>query len=338
VANIYSLLLDFYEQAVAPPEAPGKADHGDIDILVDKQLNEFAPQKLKEKLSAEKSYHAGGTSSFAILLSGKSDSYLQLDVHLCRKGCFGWEVMINSYGDLWHILGAAVTRFRLEINHAGFYLRVAEIQATHKKDCLLLLTRDPRAMMEFLGLSTSHYEIGFRTLDQVFEWATSSRLFRKRFFDKEVLRNKEQKVRAKRPMYAKFVADWLPYRPAPKQEDSKEDDKVLETVLVQGALDTFGKRDEYERTMENHRCLVLRDAIWKGIVNGLPMEGKDLGEVMVMLKRGLYWDGSAPSFLDASGEPVRTLKTIDESVVNVIVAWTLEHWMEVPKVHKIGAV
>lgn len=208
--------MQFYERAITPIEAPEKKDYGDIDILVDHELSGFNSGNLAGILSAKLSLRAGRTSSFAIPLPGISDAYFQLDIRLCRKDHFEWETMIHSYGDLCHIVGATVTRFGLAINDTGLHLRIAEIDMTHKKDALLFLTHNPREIMDFLGLDAHTLENGFKTLDEVFKWAASSRLFRKRFFVKDVISEKEERVRDKRPMYCEFVTEWIPHKSEPE--------------------------------------------------------------------------------------------------------------------------
>ena len=103
-----------------------------------------------------------------------------------------------------------VTRFGLTINNSGLHARIKEIETASKKTSLLLLTSDPQEMMEFLGLDSTRYHKGFSTLDELFEWAIAMPLFRRRIFEKEAATGSRERVREKRPMYSKFVTQWLP--------------------------------------------------------------------------------------------------------------------------------
>ncbi len=70
-----SLLLKFYTRAIVPPEAPEKADHGDIDVLADETLINFTSHDLEQALGAAAYKKAGGTSSFAIRIPEDSEKF-----------------------------------------------------------------------------------------------------------------------------------------------------------------------------------------------------------------------------------------------------------------------
>lgn len=199
----------YYNRTIVPPEAPERRDHGDIDVLVDGPRFNLTGRDLERALGAHAHTEGGSISSFAIPIPGDDNSYFQLDVHLCKKGRFEWANVIYAYGDLWFIIGATVTRFGLAINDSGLHARVGQIQETNKKHCLLLLTSNPQDMMDFLGLDKDRYEKGFSTLDELFEWAISMPLFRRDFFEKETISEKEERIREKRPMYSMLVTKWL---------------------------------------------------------------------------------------------------------------------------------
>ena len=105
-----------------------------------------------EALGAKHSTKPGHTSSFAIPVPGELDKYFQLDIHVCKQGYCEWETMMYLYGDLWHIIGAIVTRYDLTLNDTGLYIRVALKRGDVKREGLLCQTSSPREMMEFLGL------------------------------------------------------------------------------------------------------------------------------------------------------------------------------------------
>ena len=278
--HVFSILLKFYERVVVPSAAPEKADHGDIDVHVDRPLFSFTIQDLAKGLGAEDYTTAGGNRSFAIRILEEGDSFFQLDVHQCKEGCFEWECVIYSYGDIWRIIGMSVTRFGLAINNAGLHARIEEIEATHKKHSLLLLTGDPLKVMNFLGLDHDAYEKGFSTLDELFEWAVSMPFFRRKVFEKKTVSAKEQRLMEKRPMYSTFMTEWLPKRTTlqeiaapsenmsqndhraeplnsadpsdPRLEPAEERDKERKDLLNK-ALSVFDKLEEYREMLEKHQ-------------------------------------------------------------------------------------
>ena len=363
-----SILMKFYNRVVVTPEAPEKSDHGDIDFLADKPLLDFTGQDLELALGASAHIKAGSTTSFAIRVSEHSNSFFQLDVHLCKKGSFEWESVIYAYGDLWHIIGSVVTRFGLAINDSGLNARVEEIEEKNKKDSLLLLTSEPCEMMAFLGLDDLRYERGFSTLDELFEWASSMPLFHEQFFKKEIISGKEGRIREKRPMYSRFVTEWLPQKatfhastaPQDRGEKIGSQAKTLKSAgsptlatahclgdepaeranarisplddrndVLNKALLRFNRREGYQRMLEDQKKRTLKNSMWSKIAKVIPLQGKELGQVMLALKAGFWWNDGKPRLrveADRSLERIPTLNadTVDE----VLLPWITEHWKE----------
>lgn len=360
--------MKFYGRVVVPPEAPEKSDHGDIDFLTDEPLFSFTVQDLELALGADAHTKAGGTTSFAIRMLKDSNNFFQLDVHVCKKGCIEWESVIYAYGDLWHIIGSIVTRFGLVINDSGLYACIEEIEEANKKASLLLLTSKPREMMDFLGLDDLQYEKGFSTLDELFEWACSMPLFRKKFFEKETISGKEKRMREKRPMYSRFVTEWLPQKVAchastkfperveqmkfqaeavisadsstmatahslgdePVEESSAQisplDDR---SDVLKKALLRFNKREEHQKLLEDHRERVLKETMWKKIAKVLPLQGKELGRVMVALKANLWWKDGQPRLRVEADKSLERIPALNADTVDeVLLPWIKEHWKE----------
>ena len=263
------ILLKFYNRVIVPPEAPEKVDHGDIDVLVDEPLFNFTSEDIKQALGAEAHMKAGRTNCFAIQLSDDGDRYFQLDIQTCKKGSLEWASVIYGYGDIWHIIGSAVTRFDLAIDDSGLHARVKKIEGTNRKDCRLFLTSDPQKMMDFFGLDGLKYQKGFSTLDELFEWAVSMPYFQKKIFQKETTSADQKRIREKRPMYANFVIEWLPQAMTSSGRTEEHETRVTPVDdgkdLLNKALLRFQKRKDYERLVEDQRKVALKDAMWKKI-------------------------------------------------------------------------
>ncbi|KAL8829854.1 MAG: hypothetical protein Q9170_005995, partial [Blastenia crenularia] len=325
------ILLNSYTRAESPPSAPEKPDHGDIDILVTSPLHNFTRQDLAHALQGIDHLQIGHISSFAIPLSttNKSDLF-QLDVHTCKPELFEWETILTAYGDLWRILGMSANRLGFTINNTGLHLRVAEIEAVHPKDCLLNLTSDPREIFEFLALDKARFDAGFTTLDDLFAWATSSRFFRRRYFEKEITETKGRE--AERPMYADFRTRWLPEHP--EVGVTQGSSSAYRVVLTDEALMKFQKGEEYEMMAESHRKRVLKDLMWRKIAKALPMEGKELGTAMKALKSLLRWRDGAPELL-SDDQTSERLPALEEAVVDAeVLPWVLDHWQEAVEIYE----
>lgn len=314
----------------------GVFGNGDLDFIVSRQKPGFSLKKLAEDLGAERSRHAGRTISFAIPLPGGS-SYCQLNVHLSRRDYYKWDFVLRGYGDLWYIIGIAVTRFGLAINDNGLHLRITAIEVTQEEDALLFLTSSPEEMMEFLSLDLEIFIQSLKFLDEVFRWATTCRLFRKRFFINDVVSEQEHRLRDERPMYARFVTEWLPQQSKLDSEPDEEHDKKLKDDLISEAVRTLGKHNEFMKMLEDYRQKLLKDMMWKRITTGMPLERKELGQVLVALHQRLYWGKHAPEFRTAADAFAAQVILEGEEGVDLILDWALEVWDEMMK-SKRGAI
>lgn len=313
---------------------PGKLDHGDIDALVDKQLYNFTREELEIALGAERHVQAGNNSSFAIRLphdNDGEDNYFQLDVRLCTPGQFEWETIMCSYGDMWQILGATVTRVGFAINDSGLHTRIEEIEKTHRKDSLLFLTYKPGEIMEFLGLDFPRFEGAFSTREEVFDWATGSKLFRFKSFEKEM---SDKHKKSKRVMYEAFVREWLP-REVELGRLEMSAPCLDRQELLEEALERFGKRHEYGKMLQDHCQRLSKDAMWKKIAKVLPLEGTELGQAIVALKTSLWWMNGTPTLqIKSKGQDEKVPALDDFNVDEILIPWVRDHWREALDLNK----
>ena len=328
---MYRLLRQFYDRVYTPAEAPEKLDYGDIDILVDRPLHNFTRETLAHALGAVDHLKQRSVSSFAIPISESGGEYLQLDVHACHPDIFEWETTLYAYGDLWRILGCCANRHGLAINDSGLHLRIPEIDKTHPKDSLLHLTSDPRDIMDFLGLDFDAFITGFATLDEAFTWATSSRFFIRRPFEKVSPSKKDD-----RPMYRQFVTEWLPAHPELSADLAKgtlTPEFFVEEVHIE-AVQRYQKHEAYISKVEHHKKRLMKDAMWSKIAKSLACTGKELGQAMVALKAGMRWKDEKPYLCESVENLGERVPALEEKVVDeAIVPWVLEHWREAVEIN-----
>ncbi len=151
-------------------------------------------------------------------------------------------------------------------------------------------------------------------------------LVSKETVQKHIISENEERVREKRPMYAKFVTEWLPQRiklhastVLPEEvgqigsqaktptlagyatsaiarysgnklaEEGKAGVSPLDErkEVLYKALLRFNKREEYQKMLEGHEKRALKDKMWKAIARLLPLQGKELGQAMMALKASL---------------------------------------------------
>ena len=263
-----------------------------------------------------------GVTSLAIPLPGSGVECFQLDIRICKPGLFEWEMTIYTHGDFWRILGSAVNRQGFTINDTGLHVRIDEIEHTHAEHSSLRLTIDPKEMMAFLGLDADRFTRGFADLNEVFLWGTSSRFFRRRYFENRV--RKAQGKKAERPMYLEFITHWLPQHPEVGVGD--KNNTPGRDALLEEALETFDKQDEYQNMLENHRKRLLEDAMWRKIARTLPVKGKELGKTMIALKAQLGWRDGRPELCGEDHAAERIPALDKETVDSVVLPWILQNW------------
>ena len=273
------LLSQSFTAIVIPPAAPEKPFHGDIDVLVYTANTQTHASKIANLLDARARIQNGPESHFAVPLvkflvntgsssevegKGEKDDCFQLDIRSCPSlASYEWQKTMRCYGDLWIIVRACASHHELIIDDKSLSLRIQGIAKASKKNGLLRLTSSMSGLMSFMGLDQKRFESGFETLDDVFEWVVKGRFFARDIFEAGK-RNRENPVvtgKAKREkkqwerwMMQEFTDVWLPGHP-----EVGRDLTLSKAMAAEGALETFGKRGEYESMFQKHRKLVRRN-------------------------------------------------------------------------------
>src|SRR2546423_5920826 len=172
------ILRTFYTHAQCPIEAPGKADYGDVDILVasphvhantdaasifgalgathykmnSPTTNYALPWPTVEELNEPLS--GTGTGDQPSAHGDHADTndtefprHIQLDLHVCSTPeRFEWELFHQAHGDLWSILGGMIRPYGVIVNQVGLYLRLAGVENISKKERTIQLTTSPSAV------------------------------------------------------------------------------------------------------------------------------------------------------------------------------------------------
>jgi len=261
-SRIIPPLQDLYHLVVVPPEAPGKLDHGDLDILVcePKNFKEGIPrsecvtlEEIEQALGSVYSIPLQGdrTSNFAVPIKQEEvqqfaldkdklnlkQLYIQIDLHFCEdEDSLRSRTLFQSYGELGMILGVLA-------RIAGFTWTASGLKLFHYKTYILdppstHLTCSQPPIFEFFGLDFGVHERGFTTAQEVFEWVAGSR-----FFSPHRLLPATQgiKFKGERKMYNEFL-DYLRSLIA-----SGESKALLDVPAIQDeALSLFGKRKEFD--------------------------------------------------------------------------------------------
>lgn len=315
-------------RVVTLTEAPEKEDYGDIDfIAAHRSLSAFNCVELANHLGAAGFIHNDARrAAFAIPLHGRrmpvpavqyrqahttdpkmlapskaltEEEYAQIDFELVEPDVFEWRVFYASYGDLSSLLGRIVHSLGFTASDRGLWLRMQELDDSKKpphpvnladKDGTVLLSSEPERVMQFLGLDDKAFEVGFTTLDQLFQWLGECRIIEADAIKTKRATSHERRRETTRSVFAKFFNEWLPlHRPdmgvtSPAAHDKSgqatcesqlADDaasraklQIRRSELVQEAIDFFGKRMEYE---SKHAVVVrlVRATIVESLIRNL---------------------------------------------------------------------
>jgi hypothetical protein len=322
-------LRTIFEQAETPIEAPGKSDYGDIDILVAVPRKEFTMEELAKAIGGarHKSSKRSRTTHFAVPWPSEKDRgvlrqdpnniqgglewYIQVDVHVCSKESFVWELFHQSHGDLWNIIGSTIRPFGLTPNNVGLYLRIASIEARDKKKSLVFLTNSPERTLEYLGLDVQKWKQPFKSLQDMYDYAATCRFFSPKVYkDKSDLKSNDRQRCRKRIAFRIWVEEYLPEhrdRRAGSASQLARDDVIEEAKAV------FNVEKECDRKLSEWKRKTEEEQLWRSIKESIPRDNLKLSRVTRDLRNELKLDNSQESnpqshlkaFRDGDFEAVR---------------------------------
>lgn len=330
-------LETLFDKVVVPRDAPAKIDHGDIDFLAGgikptASSHETIWSDIKRILNAELQLNRGGAHSYGLPHPTIAGAHVQVDVELSpgdgtpdAAGLFQWTSFMKGDSDLLQIIGVSHRALGITCNDQGLHIRLAQIEPYNKKKALLFLTRDPEEAMQFYGLGSAKYREGFTTELELFEWATSGRFFSPAVFANRVEKSNDRSRQTKRPMYRRFVEEYMPDHMDANGSKVWSRDEVLEE-----ALKMFDRRAEYEEMIVDHNAKEAEEQFWRDVREILPVEGSSLTFVLKALRRWVdFVDGepriASTALIDA--QPVWTKCTVAGGKERLL-QWILQHWEE----------
>ena len=307
----HALLLELYSCVASPIEGPAKADFGDIDILVawpkrDGLAGRDGLAVMAQALGAarvieEKGPIASGHlaipwppehSQNAADLRAEERSegelrgewHIQVDVKVCGSlQDVQWALFHHAHGDMWNILSSIVRPYGLTVDDTALWLRIPEVEAVNRKRAKVLLTRDPVAVLHFLGLPVlGFWEAPLDAPDALYSYAARCRLFCARpppardgdgegagtvVEHRRALKSNDRRRMAYRPVFRRWIEEFLP--------QCREQGRFLEVQttreqVTEEALDRFHVRAEYTSRRAEFLLETQRDATWRLIKASVP--------------------------------------------------------------------
>lgn len=210
---------------------------------------------------------------------------MQVDLIWAHSDYFWFCYEYHGNHDLGNFIGKLAHKFGMKFGHDGLWLPIRD-DTQHVQD--VLVTRDHRKAMEFLGFDYEVYRNGFNTPEEIFQYVTTSPYYNPDFYLLEN-NNTISKMRdKKRPSYnafLKFGAEYTGQRWLP------DSDKLSYLPQI---FDYFpGVQEHYEVALQKLTYQrALKQKFNGNLVGQLTLLwGSELGEFMQVLRNDPYFEG-----------------------------------------------
>jgi hypothetical protein len=168
-ASKYAIIPSYFE----------KESFGDLDCLVVVDRNVV---NLKETLNSL-------FKPTDIQKNGEVWSFdykkLQIDVICSNDRLFNCSLHYYSYNDVSNLIGRVANKMGLKYGHKGLTLPVRTSNTNLIGNVELSI--EPKEIMEFLGYDYDRFNQGFKNLEEIFQYVTTSPYFDKTAFSEENL-------------------------------------------------------------------------------------------------------------------------------------------------------
>ena len=190
--DILAKLITAYPNSLIKviPAYTNKESFGDIDILIS---SDYDPNiKAFEAFEIVKN---GPLTSYGIMVDSQP---VQVDLISVDRNNFDYKLNYLAFNDLNNLLGHIGKGIHLNYCEDGLYYYVLNGKSKFRK---ILITNDFSKTLSILGLDFEIFFKGFDNLEDIFQYAISSKYFNKDLFLLKKLKNSERK----RENYMKFL-------------------------------------------------------------------------------------------------------------------------------------
>lgn len=337
IAEYQPRLEALFRNVIVPRDAPNKEDHGDIDFLVEGIRLSARDQELWKLtegcLGAELRVARNQSQSFGIPHPNVAGAFVQVDVELSpgngtlgAADLFEWTKFMKGDADLLQIIGIAHRPLGLTCNDRGLHVRLEQIEPYDKKKALLFLTRDPDAAMRFYGFAIEKHAAGFSSETELFDWVASGRFFSRTVFEQRIEKADDRSRQSKRPMYRRFVEEYMPNTNTDTSKPWSRDQVLRE------AIRTFDVEQEYAAMIASHEAKTAEEDLWIEIRASIPAKDKALAGAVRALRRWIVFDDGKPRIAEKPFAPEEYLvwsRCVGASDKKDVLAWVGLHWREV---------
>lgn len=277
IDDLISLVSDSVPYGVSVDKVPfikEKEDHGDIDLVVGyEDVIDYV--RIYELLKNQTHISHVVTNS-----SNKSIHFLyndvQVDLIFVQNKSVQYAINYFSYNDLGNLLGRLSKRLGFKHGHLGLSFKLMHNTTVIKE---YYLTNDFYTFLSNLGLDITTFKNGFDTYEEMFKYVLSSPYFDPSIYLYENLNHINRTRDRKRKTYNMFL-EYI------SRISFKEPYKLIQTPYYYVYRSYPHLREEAQRALQDHLDHI---AVRKALLDILQsevykLEGKELGEAMVLLK------------------------------------------------------
>lgn len=272
-------------QAFVIPSYTNKQDHGDMDMIVPSSFwMHTTREEVAKKLNSIGFVKNGEATSYAVPIDTR---LFQVDVITIADSSVDFAYNYFSFNDLGNLIGRCAHRVGFKLGHIGLQYILRDPDNSDHVFSEVMVTRDWKTAIEFLGYNFTRFAEGFDDLEDIFNFAMSSPIAKKEIYLLENRNNTSRTRDRKRKTYMKFL-EWLERNntsgcietsPEEKQQLRK---KYLDIAFVK--FPDFKKEYDYkhERFQMSKKVQEMVNGVTVSEVTGLT--GRELGEFMSAFK------------------------------------------------------
>lgn len=258
-----------------------KPDHGDMDILL-KVDNQFYNKGINIRKEVEKHLKPNEAITNDSTTSFDFEQF-QIDLMPVTESVWESTKFWMDYDPSSNLLGKLFHKFGLKYGpdslHYPFRL---EGRVVHD----IVITKDFRKMMEFMGLDPERKYKGFDTLEEIYDWIISSKYYNTELFLLDNLTQDDRKRNKKRPTFNKFL-EYVKDIPYTSEGYHFERNKTKYLGLIDSSFPEVHFLEQIEKFKEKDKEVQAVKLKFNGelVMEWTDLKGKELGDVIMNFKK-----------------------------------------------------
>lgn len=255
-----------------------KKDFGDLDLLVSSSVSTNVNQ-IAKRFGAKQIKKNGNVLSFGLQLD--SDRLFQVDLISVPATDLDISSFYFSYNDLNLLAGRIAHKLNTSFGFDGLKFKVRTESGYNGLD--INLSKDPARIYEFLDLDIERYNQGFDSLEEIYQFVSSSKYFNPSIFSYDSLNHINKTRNRKRSTYAGFL-NWIETQDKLNQYQFQEKSVYLIKIdLAFPEIDIFQKMKDYSSNFK--RILDCQSKFNGNLVSEFTgLTGKELGNFISSFK------------------------------------------------------